>query len=318
MKIVFMGTPEFAVESLKSIVENGFEVVGVVTMPDKNAGRGQKLTKSAVKIYAESQNLRILQPSNLKSEEFLAELKSLNADLQVVVAFRMLPEAVWNMPRLGTINLHASILPNYRGAAPINWAIINGEKVTGNSTFFLQHEIDTGNIIYNEEIEITETETAGTLHDKLMFAGAKLLAKTLKSIESGNYPQVPQSEIIKKIGEPKHAPKIFKDDCKINWQINIEKIYNFIRGLSPYPAAFSEFRNINTGEIIGFKVFEAEKQIESHALECGKLISDNKTYLKIAVNEGFIKIKQLQLAGKKSMKTEDFLRGNSISDFEIA
>jgi len=318
MKIVFMGTPEFAVESLKSIVENGFEVVGVVTMPDKNAGRGQKLTKSAVKIYAESQNLRILQPLNLKSEEFLAELKSLNADLQVVVAFRMLPEAVWNMPRLGTINLHASILPNYRGAAPINWAIINGEKVTGNSTFFLQHEIDTGNIIYNEEIEITETETAGTLHDKLMFAGAKLLAKTLKSIESGNYPQIPQSEIIKKIGEPKHAPKIFKDDCKINWQINIEKIYNFIRGLSPYPAAFSEFRNINTGEIIGFKVFEAEEQIESHALECGKLISDNKTYLKIAVNEGFIKIKQLQLAGKKSMKTEDFLRGNSISDFEIA
>jgi len=317
MKIVFMGTPDFAVESLKSIVETGFDVVGVITMPDKNAGRGQKLTKSPVKIYAESQNLKILQPSNLKNEDFIAELRTLNADLQVVVAFRMLPEVVWNMPKFGTINLHASILPNYRGAAPINWAIMNGEKVTGNSTFFLQHEIDTGNIIYNEEIEITETETAGTLHDKLMLSGAQLLVKTLKSVEKGEYPQIPQYEIIKKIGEPKHAPKIFKEDCKINWQNKLENIYNFIRGLSPYPAAFSEFKNIKTEEVVGFKVFEAEKEIETHSFEAGKLVSDNKTYLKIAVNEGFIIIKQLQLAGKKSMKTEDFLRGNSIVDFAI-
>jgi methionyl-tRNA formyltransferase len=317
MKIVFMGTPDFAVESLKNIVESGFEVVGVVTMPDKNSGRGQKLTFSPIKVYALSQHLRLLQPEKLKNEDFLAELRSLNANIQVVVAFRMLPEAVWDMPKLGTINLHASLLPNYRGAAPINWAIINGEKITGNSTFFLEHEIDTGKIIYNEEIEISKTETAGTLHDKLMISGAKLLVKTLKGIESGIYPQISQTEIAKKFENLKKAPKIFKDDCKINWQNDVNSIYNFIRGLSPYPAAFTELYHIENKEIISVKLFETEKVEEIHSVEFGKILTDDKTFIKISCLNGFIFLKKFQLAGKKPLSTQDFLKGNSIKNYLI-
>jgi len=305
-KIIFMGTPDFAVESLKNLIENNFNIVCVVTSPDKPAGRGRKINESAVKKYAVSQNFPVLQPTNLKDTDFQNKLNEYNADLNIIVAFRMLPESVWNMPRLGSINLHGSLLPDYRGAAPINWAVINGETKTGVTTFFLKHEIDTGDIIFQEDIEITETDNAGTVHDKLMYLGAKLLIKTTQAIIDGNYKEIPQDKLLNR--EPKYAPKIFKQDCKIDWSKSTEKIYNLIRGLSPYPAAWSTLTD-NNGKNIDFKIFNSKKEITSHNLNYGTILSDNKKYMKIACSNGFILITELQLSGKKRVCIEDFLRG---------
>ncbi len=294
-----MGTPDFAVASLDALVQANFDIVAVVTAPDKPAGRGQKLNESAVKKYAVEKGIPVLQPDKLKNPEFLETLASYKADLQVVVAFRMLPEVVWNMPPKGTINLHGSILPQYRGAAPINHAIINGEKESGVTTFFLTHEIDTGNIILSENIRIADDETAGDLHDKLMHIGAKLLVKTLKAIETGDISEQPQPQS----GDLKHAPKIFKDDCKIDWNNPVQKIYNLIRGLSPYPTAFT-FLNDKT-----LKVFKAELEDKEPGIVAGGFLTDGKTYLKFAAKDGFIKLLDIQYEGKKRMPIEDFLRG---------
>jgi methionyl-tRNA formyltransferase len=301
MKIVFMGTPDFAVASLNALLDAGFDLVGVITAPDKPAGRGQKITESAVKQFALEKGLKILQPVKLKDPEFIQELRSLHADLQVVVAFRMLPEIVWNMPAKGTINLHGSLLPQYRGAAPINWAIINGEKESGVSTFFLKQEIDTGDILFSEKVNIEEKDTAADLHDKLMIIGAKLLVKTVKAIELSDYKEIPQDI---KIGESlKSAPKIFREDCQINWNQPAMTIYNHIRGLSPYPAAFCLFQ----GKTL--KIFQAEVNYSNHALEPGSFQTDHKATLQFACADGFISIQELQLEGKKKMKTDEFLRG---------
>jgi len=299
MKIVFMGTPDFAVASLNALVEANFDVVAVVTAADKPAGRGQKLNESAVKKYAVEKGIPVLQPEKLKNPEFLAELKSYNADLQVVVAFRMLPEVVWAMPEKGTINLHGSLLPQYRGAAPINHAIINGEKESGVTTFFLTHEIDTGDIIQSASVEITNDETAGDLHDKLMNVGADLLVKTVTAIAEGNYKEQPQpqSDVLK------HAPKIFKEDCKIDWNKTSEEVFNLIRGLSPYPTAFT-LLNDKT-----LKVFKAEVEEKESAIVAGGFLTDGKTFLKFATKDGFIKLLDIQYEGKKRMLIEDFLRG---------
>jgi len=302
MRIVFMGTPEFAVASLDELIQSGSEIVGVVTAPDKPAGRGQKVSESAVKQYAIANGLRVLQPEKLKNEEFLNELRSLNADLQVVVAFRMLPEVVWNMPPKGTINLHASLLPQYRGAAPINWVLINGEKESGVTTFFLQHDIDTGNILFTEKITLTGRETAGELHDRLMYKGAGLLVKTVKAVESGRYSQHPQEELSAGT-ELKHAPKIFKEGCKIDWNQTAQGAYNFIRGLSPYPTAFTTLQD----KIL--KVFGAEYEVTDPGDEPGEFFSDNKTYLKVSTTDGFIMLTDVQLEGKKRMGIVEFLRG---------
>lgn len=302
MRIIFMGTPAFAVASLEALIESGAEIVAVVTAPDKPAGRGQKLNESAVKQYAVAHDIPVLQPVKLKDPEFLEQLKSYAADLQVVVAFRMLPEAVWTMPAKGTINLHASLLPQYRGAAPINWTIINGEKESGVTTFFLKQEIDTGDILFIEKVSIAEDVTAGEYHDRLMNKGAGLLVKTVKAIESGRYTEQPQEQLIE--GQKlKHAPKIFKDDCRINWNQPLNMVYNLIRGLSPYPAAFTELN----GKTL--KVFKTLKEITSHDLQPGHYISDNKTYLKFACPDGFISLTDVQLEGKKRMGIEEFLRG---------
>jgi len=294
-----MGTPDFAVASLDALVQANFDVVAVVTAPDKPAGRGQKLNESAVKKYAVEKGIPVLQPEKLKNPEFIAELRSYQADLQVVVAFRMLPEVVWNMPPKGTINLHGSLLPQYRGAAPINHAIINGEKESGVTTFFLTHEIDTGNIILSDRIAIANDETAGDLHDKLMYIGANLLVKTLKAIEAGEVNEQPQPQS----GELKHAPKIFKDDCKIDWNNEAQTVYNLIRGLSPYPTAFT-FLNDKT-----LKVFKAEIEDKEPGIAAGGFLTDGKTYLKFAAKDGFIKLLDIQYEGKKRMLIEDFLRG---------
>jgi len=294
-----MGTPDFAVASLDALVQANFDVVAVVTAPDKPAGRGQKLNESAAKKYAVEKGIPVLQPEKLKNPEFIAELKSYQADLQVVVAFRMLPEVVWNMPPKGTINLHGSLLPQYRGAAPINHAIINGEKESGVTTFFLTHEIDTGNIILSDRTAIADDETAGDLHDKLMYIGAHLLVKTLKAIEAGEVNEQPQPQS----GELKHAPKIFKDDCKIDWNNEAQKVYNLIRGLSPYPTAFT-FLNDKT-----LKVFKAEIEDKEPGIVAGGFLTDGKTYLKFAAKDGFIKLLDIQYEGKKRMLIEDFLRG---------
>lgn len=313
MRIVFLGTPEFAVAALDILVKNNYNIVGVITAPDKPAGRGRQIQKSAVKIYAEEKGLKILQPEKLKNEDFLSELKSLNADLQIIVAFRMLPEVVWNMPPKGTVNLHASLLPNYRGAAPINWSIINGEKETGVSTFLLQHQIDTGNIIYSEKVPISETTNAGELHDALMEVGAKLILKTVQDIESNSYPQIPQAHIPE--DQLKFAPKIFKETCKINWNNSCDSIYNLIRGLSPYPAAYTDISGI-TEQPVQLKIYVSECQIveKENRKETGTIICDNKNTLKIACSDGFIVVKELQLAGKKRMNTEEFLRGFKFSE----
>lgn len=309
LRIVYMGTPDFAVESLRILVENDYNVVGVITMPDKPAGRGYKLQYSPVKQYALEKGLRLLQPEKLKDTGFLDELKSLNADLQIVVAFRMLPEVVWDMPRFGTFNLHASLLPQYRGAAPINWAVINGDTETGVTTFFLTHEIDTGHIILQEKIAIDETDTAGDIHDRLMVTGAQLVQKTVDMIIDEQVTSIPQSESVLL----KPAPKIFKETCKIDWNQSATSIYNFIRGLAPYPAAWSIVRT-DSGEELNVKVFETEKEVVSHTLTCGSIVIESPKQVKVAVKDGFIRLKNIQLAGKKRMSVEDFLRGNKLTE----
>jgi methionyl-tRNA formyltransferase len=301
MRIVFMGTPDFAVASLDILVQHGYDVVGVITAPDKPAGRGLQLQESAVKKYAVSKGLKVLQPEKLKNPEFLEELRALKADLQVVVAFRMLPEAVWDMPPLGTINVHASLLPDYRGAAPINWAIINGEKVSGVTTFKLQHAIDTGNILYNAQVNIREDETAGELHDDLMQTGAQVLLKTVNALAAGTAEEKPQPEL-----DPaliKHAPKIFKEDCRINWEQPLDKIYNLVRGLSPYPTAWTTLQDKQ------LKIFKADKERTKPAVAPGQPVTDQKTYLKIAAPDGYLVLQEIQLEGKKKMDVEAFLRG---------
>ena len=307
LRIVYMGTPDFAVEALRCLVEGGYNVVGVITMPDKPAGRGHKLQYSPVKQYALEHNLPLLQPVKLKDEEFLEQLRAWQADLQIVVAFRMLPQVVWSMPRFGTFNLHASLLPQYRGAAPINWAVINGETETGITTFFLQQAIDTGEVIQQVSIPIADTDNVGVVHDNLMMLGGKLVLETVDAIIDGTVKSTPQEQMLVE-GELRAAPKIFKETCKIDWYQPTKKVYDFIRGLSPYPAAWTELRNANE-EPVTVKVFESEKQIENHQLVPGSYITDNKKYLKVATNDGFINILSLQLPGKKRLKIDELLRG---------
>ena len=304
LRIIFMGTPEFAVPSLEILVQNGCNVVAVVTAPDKPAGRGQKLTPSPVKVSALQHQIPVLQPTNLKSPTFLEELKSYNANLQVVVAFRMLPEVVWAMPALGTFNLHASLLPDYRGAAPINWAIINGEHETGVTTFFLKHEIDTGSIIFQEREPIREQDDAGSLYERLMLKGANLVLKTVKAIEAGNAPVTPQSP-----PRPNtHAPKIFKETCQINWDQPGRAVRNFIRGLSPYPGAWT---TINQKV---FKIFGATyvQDSESAHAKPGQWLTDEKTMLRLRTADGWLEITDFQPEGKKRMSPEEFFRGNKL------
>jgi methionyl-tRNA formyltransferase len=301
MRIVFMGTPDFAVASLDILVQNGYDIAAVITAPDKPAGRGLQLQESAVKKYAVAKGLKVLQPEKLKNPEFLAELQALKADLQVVVAFRMLPEVVWNMPPQGTINVHASLLPDYRGAAPINWAIINGEKTTGVTTFKLQHAIDTGNILYSTEVPIREDETAGELHDALMQAGAQVLLKTVNAIAAGTAEEKPQPDLDP--SQIKHAPKIFKDDCKINWEQPLDRIYNLVRGLSPYPTAWTLLQDKQ------LKIYKAAKEQVKPAVAPGQTVTDQKTFLKIAAPDGYLVLQEIQLEGKKKMDVEAFLRG---------
>ena len=307
LRIVYMGTPEFAVASLDALVSGGYNVVGVVTMPDKPAGRGYKVQFSAVKEYALAHKLPLLQPEKLKDEQFLEDLKTLKADLQIVVAFRMLPEVVWNMPPMGTFNLHGSLLPQYRGAAPINWAIINGEKETGVTTFFLQHEIDTGDLILQKKIAIHRTDNAETIHDQLMALGAQTVVETVDCILDGTAPKMPQPAA----AELKMAPKIFKETCKINWDNDCESIYNFVRGLSPYPTAWSELMNDNTPSI-PMKIYEVTTEQTSHTHTHGTIITDGKKDLKVACKDGFVIIQSLQLSGKKRMNSDEFLRGYKI------
>ena len=305
-----MGTPDFAVESLKCLVDGGYNVVGVVTMPDKPMGRhGSVLQPSPVKQYAVEKGLRVLQPEKLKDPAFVDELRSLNADLQIVVAFRMLPEVVWNMPRLGTFNLHASLLPQYRGAAPINWAVINGDKETGITTFFLKHEIDTGRVIQQVKVPIEDTDNVGDVHDKLMLLGGKLVTETVDNIIAGTITAVEQDEMLAEGEVLRPAPKIFHDTCRIDWQgKTMKQIYDFIRGLSPYPAAWTELQNGD--KTINVKVYEAVKiSGDSSAWQIGTILSDDKSEIKVAVQDGFIGIKTLQVAGKKKMQVVDFMRG---------
>lgn len=299
LRIVFMGTPDFAVPSLEILIEKGYNVVAVITAPDKPSGRGLKLNSSPVKKAAEAAGLRILQPKNLKASEFQEELKSLNANLQIVVAFRMLPESVWSMPELGTFNLHASLLPKYRGAAPINWAIINGEKETGLSTFFLKHEIDTGDIIDQQKEEISDNDTAGTLYKRLMFKGSNLVLKTVQSIENGTVETFEQNFSDK---DPK-APKIFKETSEIDWNCDCDELFNFIRGMSPFPCAWTRIDDKK------LKVYWAEKEKTKHNLPSGKTITDNKTKLGFYCSDGIIWLKDVQLESKKRMKVEDLLKG---------
>lgn len=306
LAIVFMGTPEFAVASLDALVKAGCTIVGVVTASDKPAGRGMKLTESAVKKYAVEKGLKILQPEKLKNPQFIEELKALKADLQVVVAFRMLPEMVWNMPPLGTINVHGSLLPQYRGAAPINWAIINGEKETGVTTFKLKHEIDTGDILLQERIPIGEDESAGELHDKMKEVGAQVLVKTIKGIADGTLLEQPQFAAETQLTELKHAPKIFTETCIIDWTKSCESIHNLIRGLSPYPGAITKLN----GKLL--KVYESRKEEAGREEEPGSISTDNKKFLKFACSDGFIHVMDIQPEGKKRMNIEDFLRGHKI------
>ncbi|MDR1810020.1 MAG: methionyl-tRNA formyltransferase [Prevotella sp.] len=313
LRIVYMGTPEFAVESLRMLVETGYNIVGVVTMPDKPAGRGHKLRYSAVKEYALLKNLPLLQPEKLKDETFLKLLKAWQADLQIVVAFRMLPEVVWNMPPLGTFNLHASLLPQYRGAAPINWAIINGETRTGATTFFLTHEIDMGKIIRQVEVPVGESDTAGIIHDELMKKGAKLVVETVNLILTGKTDAIPQEQLAVTGGELKAAPKIFKDTCRIDWSQPATNIYNLIRGLSPSPTAWTELIVQDT-EPLPVKIYAAGKTYAGRRLPSGAIHTDGKTFLNIACEDGFICVNELQLPGKKRMKTDELLRGFKMNE----
>ena len=312
LRIVYMGTPDFAVESLRCLVEGGYNVVGVITMPDKPAGRGHKLQFSPVKQYALEHSLPLLQPEKLKDEAFVEALREWKADLQIVVAFRMLPEVVWNMPRLGTFNLHASLLPQYRGAAPINWAVINGDTETGITTFFLRHEIDTGEVIQQVRIPIADTDDVGIVHDKLMMLGGKLVTETVDAILNDAVKPIPQEEMAV-VGELRPAPKIFKDTCRIDWNQPVKRIYDFIRGLSPYPAAWSELVQPD-GETVVMKIFETEKIIQSHQLTPGTLLTDGKTYIHVAAADGIIGIRALQLPGKKRLKTDELLRGFRLTE----
>lgn len=307
LRIVYMGTPDFAVEPLKKLVEGGYNVVGCITMPDKPAGRGHKIQFSPVKEYAIEKGIPLLQPEKLKDETFQADLKAWNADLQIVVAFRMLPESVWNMPRLGTFNLHASLLPQYRGAAPINWAVINGEKETGVTTFFLTHDIDTGNIILQEKIKIDESDNVGTVHDRLMTIGAELVTKTVDKILDGSVTTTQQSVLYKDLSELKPAPKIFKETCKIDFNEKAQRIHNLVRGLSPYPAAWCELLD-RQGNATAIKVFETEILNSKTGGEPGTFTYDKKS-IDVTTGEGTIRIKTLQYPGKKRLSAEEFLRG---------
>ena len=314
LRIVYMGTPEFAVESLRRLVEGGYNVVGVVTMPDKPVGRHQDtLQASPVKQYAVAHDLRVLQPEKLKDPAFVEELRSLRADLQIVVAFRMLPEVVWAMPPLGTFNLHASLLPQYRGAAPINWAVINGETETGITTFFLRHEIDTGEIIRQVCVPIADTDNVGVVHDKLMELGGQLVVDTVDRILADDIHPIPQ-ESLTECGPLRPAPKIFKDTCRMDWHgKTLKQLYDFVRGLSPYPAAWTEMAD-GTGKTYTLKIYDTGKEACTPAEPAGTVVSDGKTYLKVAVDGGYLHLKEIQLTGKKRMRTEDFLRGFRIND----
>jgi len=302
MRIIFMGTPDFAVASLEALIQSGEQVVAVVTVPDKPAGRGQKIHESPVKRYALQHRIPVLQPVKLRDEAFLGQLRSFEADLQIVVAFRMLPEVVWNMPKYGTVNVHASLLPQYRGAAPINHAIMNGEKESGVTTFLLQHEIDTGNVLLSKKVAIQQTDTAGDLHDKLMVAGAETLLETIRRLKAGTLQSKRQDEMAS-LSPLKHAPKIFKEDCKINWNQPTDVVYNFIRGLSPYPAAFTLLND----KVLKIYTTEKEHIVASDAP--GTVHTDKKNYLKFATQDGYILVSELQLEGKKKMNVTDFLKG---------
>ncbi len=306
-KIIYMGTPDFAVPSLQILVDNGYEIVAVITAPDKPAGRGQQLQMSAVKKYALEKGLNVLQPTNLKDENFLKELKALHADLGVVVAFRMLPKVVWAMPKNGTINLHGSLLPQYRGAAPINWAVINGEKESGVTTFFLNDTIDTGAIILQEKVKLSDTTTAGELHDALMDLGKKVVLDTVYRIQTNNLNLLYQEDLL--VRAMKAAPKIFKETCKIDWSENMDSVYNKVRGLSPYPAAWTNLHK--DGQEILMKIYASEKSEEK--IEIGKIVSDQKNTLLIGCGNGAIKVTHLQLAGKNKMLVSDFLKGYNVS-----
>ncbi|WP_235989314.1 methionyl-tRNA formyltransferase [Psychroserpens algicola] len=302
LKIIFMGTPDFAVATLKTLVENNYDVVGVITAPDKPAGRGRQLNESAVKKYAVKEGLTVLQPTNLKNEAFITELKSLGANLQIVVAFRMLPKVVWDMPKYGTFNLHASLLPNYRGAAPIHWAIINGETKTGVTTFFIDEKIDTGAMMLQEEIPIENDETVGALHDKLMHIGSDLVLKTVHLIQEGDI----ETTIQPKTEHLKTAYKLHKDNCKIDWSLDLDTIYNKIRGLNPFPAAWCQL--INGEDTLNIKIYKVEKEMASHDLDSGTLLVSKKE-LKVAVRGGYIIIKEIQLPGKRKMDVQSLLNG---------
>jgi methionyl-tRNA formyltransferase len=304
LRIVFMGTPEFAVASLDALVKAGCNIVGVITAPDKPGGRGMQLQQSAVKKYALDNNLHVLQPEKLKNPAFLEELKSLNADLQIVVAFRMLPEIVWNMPPMGSVNLHGSLLPQYRGAAPINWAVINGEKETGVTTFKLKHEIDTGDILLQDRFTIGENETAGEVHDRMMQIGAALLLKTVKGLAENTIKETAQSNSDNLQPEVlRHAPKIFTETCEIDFSKTVQEVFNLIRGLSPYPTAFTFLNNKK------LKIYRPEKMTTEARMAQGKFETDGKTYLNFACSDGYISVLDLQLEGKKRMDIKDFLRG---------
>ncbi|MFB6340681.1 methionyl-tRNA formyltransferase [Saccharicrinis sp. FJH62] len=307
-RIIFMGTPDFATGSLETLVNSGYNIVGVVTAPDKPAGRGQKLMESSVKKYATAHHIPVLQPDRLKSEEFIKQLSDLSPDLQVVVAFRMLPKVVWSLPKYGTFNLHASLLPQYRGAAPINWAIINGEKKSGVTTFFIDDKIDTGEIIHQKEVNIPEDMNAGDLHDLLMETGSELVVETVQDIIDGTVKTIPQNKYFSNITELHAAPKIFRDDCKIDWSLSGDIIYNLIRGLCPYPAAWTSFVFSDPGKNITAKIFKAE-DIPDLQAKPGYVRTDNKSYLHVGCKTGWINILDLQLAGKKRMSIEELLRG---------
>ncbi|MEI6816438.1 MAG: methionyl-tRNA formyltransferase [Bacteroidota bacterium] len=313
LRIVFFGTPDFAVPSLDILIKNNFNIVGVVTAPDKPAGRGLQITQSPVKAYAMEHELNIMQPEKLKDETFINMLQALNADLFVVVAFRMLPNAIWNMPKLGTFNLHGSLLPQYRGAAPINWAVINGEKETGITTFFLQQEIDTGRIIFKQKTEIGENETAGELHDRMMEMGANLVLKTVQSIITKNFNTMKQSTLITPDTILHAAPKLNKEVCKINWNKSMQELHDFIRGLSPYPGAWTNIKN-KQGEQLSMKIFKTTMEPILDSVYNPEMLTDQKTYLKVRVKGGMLHILELQVSGKKRMGTAEFLRGFHFKD----
>ena len=325
LRIVYLGTPDFAVEPLRRLLELqhadsacGYEVVGVVTMPDKVINkRGTQLLMSPVKQFAVANELPVIQPVSLKDEEFQTALRAWNADLQIVVAFRMLPESVWNMPRLGTFNLHASLLPQYRGAAPINWAIINGDKETGVTTFFLKHEIDTGDVIRRDVVAIDESDNAGTLHDKLMLVGGEAVLSTVKEIVAGTVAAIPQDNMYGSVEELRPAPKIFRDTCRIDWSKTVQQVYDFVRGMSPYPAAWCELTD-NSGSGIALKVYNVVKEFCAHDKAPGTIVTDGKNFFKVAVQDGYVSLADVQLAGKKRMNVVDFLRGFSTEGISMS